>query len=61
MDIIIFILQIFPGDSSNLDVGNFMRNFIDGFTAKSTDTAFLNKALKYRFRRYVEKWILIMK
>jgi outer membrane receptor protein involved in Fe transport len=38
------------GDSSNLDVATFMNNFIDGFTAKSTDTAFLSAVLKYRFR-----------
>ncbi|MFZ1633555.1 MAG: TonB-dependent receptor [Chitinophagales bacterium] len=42
------------GDSSNLEVGNFMQNFIDGFTAKSTDTAFLNKVLKYRFRHMLK-------
>lgn len=38
------------GDSSNLDFGTFMKNFIDGFTASSTDSAFLSSVLKYRFR-----------
>jgi len=41
------------GDSSNLDIGTFMQNFIDGFTAKSTDTAFLSAVLKYRFRHMI--------
>lgn len=38
------------GDSSNLDIGTFMGNFIEGFTAKSTDSVFLSSVLKYRFR-----------
>ncbi len=41
------------GDSSNLDVGNFMKNFMEGFTAKSTDSVFLASVLKYRFRHMI--------
>ncbi|MFI5172999.1 MAG: TonB-dependent receptor domain-containing protein [Chitinophagales bacterium] len=41
------------GDSSNLDLGNFMNNFIDGFKAKSTDSVFLSSVLKYRFRHLI--------
>ena len=53
------------GDSSNLDAGTFMQNFIDGFTAKSTDSVFLSAVLKYRFRHMlkmdveyaIQKWM----
>ena len=38
------------GDSSNLEFGHFMQNFIDGFTASSGDSVFLESVLKYRFR-----------
>ncbi len=40
-------------DSSNLSFSDFMSNFIEGFTAKSTDSAFLGSVLKYRFRHMI--------
>lgn len=41
------------GDSSNLDISTFMNNFIHGFTAGPTDSAFLSSVLKYRFRHMI--------
>ncbi len=38
------------GDSSNLSMRTFAGNFIEGFTASSTDSAFLASVLTYRFR-----------
>jgi len=38
------------GDSSNLDLGVFMGNLVEGLSAGSSDSAFLASVLTYRFR-----------
>lgn len=38
------------GDSSNLEMSTFAGNFIEGFTASASDSAFLSSVLTYRFR-----------
>ncbi len=38
------------GDSSNLDMATFAGNFMEGFSAGSSDSAFLASVLTYRFR-----------
>lgn len=38
------------GDSSNLDMATFAGNFLEGFSASSSDSSFLASVLTYRFR-----------